>query len=808
MPQLIYFIVMMVLSAALAPKPPKPKAAALADFDFPTADEGTPQIVVFGDVWLTDWTVIGIGNYRNQAIRKSTGGLFPKKVTTGYKYLMSLLMGACRGIDDLVEIKISDKTAWTGSLGAGNKVTININQPNLFGGDESEGGIVGRLIIQKGAADQEVLPELTAMYSTPVPAYRGIVTMFYDGIVCSNSPYPKPWSFRVRRVTSNWDGAVWYAAKAIISIVQDGKTIQAMNPAHIIYEAQTNRLWGRGFSAAQLDVASFQAAADQLHSEGFGLCLAWRRQDSLNEFIQEIVNTIGAAMYLDRLTGLWKLVLIRDNYNVATLPTYNASTGLLSILDDNNAANDMSSNQTTVSFRDPISNQDRQIRAENIASIQKYGVISENKSYAGIPTASLAGRIAARDMKISQSSLKKFKLDFDRRAYQMQPISVFKIGAPEQGIFELVLRAVRVEHNDITDGKITVTAMQDVFGLADQNFISSQPSLHQPPNLAAQQVVAPLIFEMPFAELLREFSVADLQAKTGQGYLSIAAQSPTSLHMSFALLGKTLAEMVYADFGQFDFAFIAEIASVIAQTATAVSCTLVQPIGANIRIGDRAILGDEIVRIDSIDLVTNTLMIARGCIDTVPKAHAANTKLYVYSNVTNTADRAFNVGETVNLKCITRTAGAVLDEASATVFNASLSNRLTRPYPPANVLLNDLSYPATLSALTKVSWRYRNRVTQGTTIVDQQAAASALEAGVTYYIKLYKKTSSGGAFTQVAEKSGMADSTIYINPAPEQTGTTLTADFTDAIAIRVELYAVLNSLESLQKHVIDVDIVV
>ena len=113
-----------------------------------------------------------------------------------------------------------------------------------------------------------------------------------------------------------------------------------------------------------------------------------------------------------------------------------------------------------------------------------------------------------------------------------------------------------------------------------------------------------------------------------------------------------------------------------------------------------------------------------------------------------------------------------------------------------------------MSTLNKVSWRFRNRVVQGTSIVDQQAVTTVIEVGVTYSIKLYKKTSSGGSFALVAEKSGMTDSTIYINPVPDQTGTTLIADFSNAVAIRIELYAVLNSFESLQKHVIDVDIVV
>ena len=46
--QLILLVVSYIVSAALAPKPPKPKPAALEDFDIPVAEQGRPVPVVFG----------------------------------------------------------------------------------------------------------------------------------------------------------------------------------------------------------------------------------------------------------------------------------------------------------------------------------------------------------------------------------------------------------------------------------------------------------------------------------------------------------------------------------------------------------------------------------------------------------------------------------------------------------------------------------------------------------------------------------------------------------------------------------------
>lgn len=65
-----YLVVSAVLSWALRPTVAKPKPAAFEDFDFPQSTEGTAQGVVFGDVWLDGWMVLGVGNYRITPIVK------------------------------------------------------------------------------------------------------------------------------------------------------------------------------------------------------------------------------------------------------------------------------------------------------------------------------------------------------------------------------------------------------------------------------------------------------------------------------------------------------------------------------------------------------------------------------------------------------------------------------------------------------------------------------------------------------------------------------------------------------------------
>ena len=71
--QLIVWIVTALIQYALTPKPPKPQAAELKDFDAPTAEEGRPIPVVFGAVLLRGANVVWYGDLEAEPIKKKGG---------------------------------------------------------------------------------------------------------------------------------------------------------------------------------------------------------------------------------------------------------------------------------------------------------------------------------------------------------------------------------------------------------------------------------------------------------------------------------------------------------------------------------------------------------------------------------------------------------------------------------------------------------------------------------------------------------------------------------------------------------------
>lgn len=71
--QLVLLAASYAITSMIARKQATKKPSAMEDFDFPQLDEGTPQAVIFGDVWTEDWMVLWYGDYNVTPIRSKGG---------------------------------------------------------------------------------------------------------------------------------------------------------------------------------------------------------------------------------------------------------------------------------------------------------------------------------------------------------------------------------------------------------------------------------------------------------------------------------------------------------------------------------------------------------------------------------------------------------------------------------------------------------------------------------------------------------------------------------------------------------------
>ena len=558
----------------------------------------------------------------------------------GYRYYFGIHMGLGRGpVDELCEIKVGDRTAWSGSVS--NNTSFAINNANLFGGERKDGGIDGTFDVMMGGPSQTAsagvrslfrvdvpatitvsgstnadgvytrvedgtaTPIYTAVIATKtwtcqrdsfgrwtisesanvyrttdtpttpenaagwasvayvqagwdyetqspsyvesvtyvpgmsvsasysvIPGFRRMLTVFFDGLIAANNPYPKPWKFRVRRVTSGWDGAVWQPGLA--TVVMNGD-IKAMNPAHIIYECLTNRDWGRGMARELIDDTSFTAAATTLATEGFGMCIRWSRTDSIESFVQSVIDHIGASLFQSRRTGLMTLRLIRGGYDINTLPHFTPETGLLSVTDSAVATLGNNINEIEVTYRDPKSNEDRTVKVSNLASLQinNGSIISAKRSYPGVPTAELATRLAQRDLKVGALPLRKFNFTLDRRGRSVEPGAVILVSDPVRGIYPTPVRVAQVEDGTLTNGQINVVGLQDVFELPLVSWSVPVGNTWIPPDTNACLDVHK-VFEIPYFVLAGHLRRADLAyVEPDDGYLGAVCARGKDLNAGY-----------------------------------------------------------------------------------------------------------------------------------------------------------------------------------------------------------------------------------------------------------------------------------
>jgi hypothetical protein len=504
---------------------------------------------------------------------------------TGYKYSFGIHMGISRGpVDEMVAIKVGDKKAWEGSVTTTSDIFIN--QPELFGGDKQEGGIVGTLKLLMGEVTQTAPSALVSMLGHALPGFRRMFTAFYNGQISSNSAYPKAWKFRVRRALKGWDGECWYPEKAMILLhgvtqtdviytpkrmdytggdlhdtmadayngamsqyeaeTYESQTvtytpeIKAMNPAHMLYECYTNREWGRGLPASALDIASFAKAADTLFDEEFGLCMRWNRRDTLESFIQSVIDHIGAVVYSDRATALITLKLIRYDYDPKTLPIYDTDSGILAITESEVAALGPAINEVVVEYTDPVTDETRTKNAQNLASLQaSRGVFnSMKKTYNGIPTLGLAARVAQRDLRMNAIALRRFSITMDRAGWKIAPADVLRIRDTVRGIRDVIVRVGRVEDGTLQNGTITITAVQDVFGLPLASFTGDQPPAGVKP-VTQPKLGRHRAFEVPYFLLKGAMKPADFDYITDDaGFLGTVAEKPTDLSLGYNIYVK------------------------------------------------------------------------------------------------------------------------------------------------------------------------------------------------------------------------------------------------------------------------------
>lgn len=634
---------------------------------------------------------------------------------------------------------------------------------------------------------------IQSKHATQSPAYKGLCQMIWRQVYTGITPNPKPIKVRLRKCVDPFaQGA------GVANIGGDANGIL------VIYDLMTNDFFGLGFLPAKFDIPAFMAAAVVIADEGLGISFQQDSVQTADSIIGEILRHLDGVIYTDPSSGLWTVKLARDDYDADTIPMLDADA--IEKFDFARGSWGETTNYVVVTYLSRAANfNDRTVLSYDPANIAICGEVrAENMDFKYISDRLTASVISMRALRTMTYPLAKVKIICNRKAWNYRMGQVFKVNWPELGIVGMIVRISHINYGELRNGKITIDAVEDIFGLDDVAFVSPPESgwvdPFGPPIAAAHEqlveapyqaferaIIAPGRYALALAtraDRSPSFEIWNLDG-TYKRSVDVADFTPTGILLADFPVGDALDA---AGFSIGTLRDTDELGNLSTEEFHA---------GFNL-----ALIGSELVAWQTvIDPEDGTLAISnilRGVFDTIPEDHfAGDVVWFISAGTVSTKDTPEPTDSTVTSKFLPQNTLGTLPIASAGALTLAFSSRYLRPYPPGNFRVGVLAWgvrPLTVAGDLMLSWNSRNRVGQ-VGVVAQDAGDFAPEPDTTYKIKLFidgvlirTVTTADQSFVYTAVERGTDD-----------------ADFTKTT--RVEVFANANGLDSLFPQVIETKMV-
>lgn len=679
------------------------------------------------------------------------------------EYRMSIHYGIGGGpVDAIRKITVGEKTAWVGNMTAPGQGTIY--KPNLFGGEQKEGGLEGNFYFLPGRDDQVLPSGLAArlgLSPTQAPGYRGVASIWFYGQlggsnVNNSLDLDQDLGYTglgeivgglvrdVQRSAARFGGFLWGKNQPFIQdtwitvdrapkgLALTSATIGSQgdaNPAHLIYECLTNVDWGMGAQPALIDAddlnSSFGVAAQQLLDEGFGLSLLWTRQSEIEDFVQEILDHIQATLYVDPTTGRYTLKLLRDDYDPNTVPELDMSN--VRVRSFQRKGWGEITNEITVTYSNPDNEDDETVTVQNLAAIEAQGDVSSgSRDFYGIRNLQLARDVAERELRQSSTPLAIAEVEVEAGNVDLFPGAVVRLNWPRHQANGVIFRVMGMEEEE-KSSKVRVSLMEDVFSLTKALVPAGQASQWESPDLDPVLLEQEKVFTLPYAMTARlgiggtEDGLLYPEAVTGLlGFhpsgdvVSVDPLTEVTTPDGNVYLDEIRSRRV-AGYAQLTAAIPAEARTVYTERPNI--DTNRGPVETGfVMIGGGSEQESELALIEK-NPNGDGFQFVRGIYDTVPKAWPAGTPLWFFILPSEIADvsRVRGAGEVAAYRLRARTSQGVMDHSLIPEIQHTVTERPHRPARPADVKIDGVGFGAvdlTSKSEIAVTWSRRNRLAE------------------------------------------------------------------------------------------------
>lgn len=523
-----------------------------------------------------------------------------------------------------------------------------------------------------------------------------------------------------------------------------------INPIHKIREILTDDT-AMGKPETDINDMNFMKAADRIYDEGLGVSWAIDEKSCI-EAIDELCYHIEAGIRVNRQTGLYEMVLFRDDWfsedEIHDIAENRIKDLSLEVMNSDDIVNQLN-----------VTYYDRQRIKNSTFSVYENGSIltmghanAESIEFPYFMNMRNAEIVA--NWKLKQYSTPAWKGTFTtgwREARKWNRYDLIKITWSKKWQGTILARIMKIDLGNGLNNEVMIDFEEVVPYSGEMNTSIVVDDSTEEKAEPAKPAIGET-FEAPYYIAVQNIGQRKIDEELAYnpdvGFTFSTYRRPqwNALYTEITTINADAPENGWVIDGSAEFVTGGQFDQVVSKTATQISVKNIN-IEDSFGSGDLIVAGSGLINIiglyefmivEDFDRETNILTVKRGVLDTLPTQWDADGWFFV----SNADDGLFSLtdysaGQNVRASSLTVTPSSKLEQLGSSFV--SMRSRAIRPYPPANVKFNDIYYPETILVTSDIvlTWVDRNRLQQtGGVILSFFDGGVIVEPGTTYSYEL------------------------------------------------------------------------
>lgn len=277
-----------------------------------------------------------------------------------------------------------------------------------------------------------------------------------------------------------------------------GKLEKDLNPAEALYEILTNKVWGCSYEGDRIDIDSLLELGTTCESEQLGISMLMNTTQQAREYISKIMQHINGVFFDNPLTGKLVFRLMRNDFDINKIKHFNVANCVsceFSRLDWSEAASSVSVKFTDA--RDKYNTSEMMVN--DLANKLIVGSDVQKQVDGSYFTTSISARwMAQAQLQSAGYPLSMVNLECNRIGFDTLIGDPILVSWEPYGISRQVFRVIDVDYATLTNGKISISAVEDVFSFDKTQYEFSDAPIWDEPEKRPYDVARYMFMEMPY----------------------------------------------------------------------------------------------------------------------------------------------------------------------------------------------------------------------------------------------------------------------------------------------------------------------